>query len=335
MTNSSSLRRASVLSVNDPAKQRRVQLAVPEITGVGQGVWAEQTDPAAPPPKVGDQVWMTFDGGDPSRPVVLSRSGANAQLTLPAASGTAISAGPTSPLCYVLVHPNNLLGLGAGLSLPVPIPTLDGKATTSIPVPTNNEPVTYLSGRLSGVVNATANGQIYLDGGDCLYFDPSATIVGTRFFVAKSGTPAPVGAVFVATGTSTPQAWAKLVTGQILAAWNGFGGSGSQFYAFGWTFQNGITGDNSRSPAWRMTGDNHVQLRGVIVVPSSFPTGVATAIGSFTSPACRPAIYTTIPLANQVTGSQWLNIDTGGTVWLTTPAANNYAHFEGLRWPLD
>lgn len=62
--------RASVIDVNDPIGQWRLKVQVPEVLGE-EVIWANACVPAGrrSKPKVGQTVWVQFEGGDPKRPV--------------------------------------------------------------------------------------------------------------------------------------------------------------------------------------------------------------------------------------------------------------------------
>lgn len=64
--------RGTVTSSKDPENQRRVKLTVPQVLGEEPTDWAWPMDFSgayAKPPKVGQGVWVMFEGGDPSFPV--------------------------------------------------------------------------------------------------------------------------------------------------------------------------------------------------------------------------------------------------------------------------
>lgn len=59
----------------DPQARGRLQVVVSAVASSGDALWAEPCralgTPAAAPPSVGDAVWVMFEAGDPSRPVVM------------------------------------------------------------------------------------------------------------------------------------------------------------------------------------------------------------------------------------------------------------------------
>lgn len=64
--------RGTVASTQDPDKLRRVKLTVPQVLGEEQTEWAwpqDQSAVQATVPTVGQGVWVTFEGGDPSFPI--------------------------------------------------------------------------------------------------------------------------------------------------------------------------------------------------------------------------------------------------------------------------
>lgn len=62
--------RATIVDVADPEKRRRVRLKVPQLFGDSTTGWAEPMV-CIWKPDVGDQVWVTFEGGDLSYPIYL------------------------------------------------------------------------------------------------------------------------------------------------------------------------------------------------------------------------------------------------------------------------
>lgn len=63
--------RATVLNSTDPQQSGRIQVIVPALSGQTSG-WAAPCEPM-PQTRVGDTVWVMFEGGDPTRPVCLGR----------------------------------------------------------------------------------------------------------------------------------------------------------------------------------------------------------------------------------------------------------------------
>lgn len=68
--------RGIVTDNNDPDQQGRIQAKVPELFGDEVMGWAMACVPFAPPdhgflalPEVDSNVWIEFEGGDPSRPI--------------------------------------------------------------------------------------------------------------------------------------------------------------------------------------------------------------------------------------------------------------------------
>ena len=68
--------RGIVTDNNDPDKQGRIRAKVPELFGDEQIGWAMPCVPYAPPghgmlvlPEADSNVWIEFEGGDPSRPI--------------------------------------------------------------------------------------------------------------------------------------------------------------------------------------------------------------------------------------------------------------------------
>jgi len=68
------LYKAVVINNVDPQDAGRVQIALPSVPGFPAGVWAAAATPGSPnspavAPAVGSEVWVKFQGGDPSYPV--------------------------------------------------------------------------------------------------------------------------------------------------------------------------------------------------------------------------------------------------------------------------
>lgn len=64
--------RGVVKNNNDPQKQRRLKLSVPQTTGNETTEWAWPMEPSSVStdvPGIGQGVWVTFIGGDPDYPV--------------------------------------------------------------------------------------------------------------------------------------------------------------------------------------------------------------------------------------------------------------------------
>lgn len=64
--------RGTVADVKDPNKQRRVKLTIPQVMGTAVSEWAWPQDSSAvqiTTPSVGQGVWVSFEGGDPSYPI--------------------------------------------------------------------------------------------------------------------------------------------------------------------------------------------------------------------------------------------------------------------------
>ena len=64
------LYRARVVDANDPLGTRRVQVSVPSLRG-SPAAWAPTLRGLGPPPQVGDEVLVGFEGGRQARPYVV------------------------------------------------------------------------------------------------------------------------------------------------------------------------------------------------------------------------------------------------------------------------
>lgn len=64
--------RGSVSRVDDPEGRSRIRARVPSVLGYAESAWALPQVPFTEPgtlPRVGDPVWITFEGGDPAKPI--------------------------------------------------------------------------------------------------------------------------------------------------------------------------------------------------------------------------------------------------------------------------
>lgn len=61
--------RALVTSVTDPTFSKRVKVQCPQVGGAAELQWAEPVDFRDPVPNPGDLVWISFNGGDTTKPV--------------------------------------------------------------------------------------------------------------------------------------------------------------------------------------------------------------------------------------------------------------------------
>lgn len=71
--------RGNVYSTRDPLNKRRLRLLVPQVMGEAPTEWAWPVDSSGAHqhvPAVGQGVWVTFEGGDPSFPVWTGTFGA-------------------------------------------------------------------------------------------------------------------------------------------------------------------------------------------------------------------------------------------------------------------
>lgn len=69
--------RARVVDVSDPEERGRVKVQCPSVLGDGKSPWCEVCIPVAYEgggdfclPKVGDTVWVEFEGGDSDKPIL-------------------------------------------------------------------------------------------------------------------------------------------------------------------------------------------------------------------------------------------------------------------------
>lgn len=68
--------RAQIVSTSDPTAAGRVQVMIPAIAGANS-VWAPVCGPfgtATGSPRIGATVWIAFENGDATRPVVMGTS---------------------------------------------------------------------------------------------------------------------------------------------------------------------------------------------------------------------------------------------------------------------
>jgi hypothetical protein len=64
--------RGTVTNSKDPENKRRIKATIPQVLGTEPTDWAWPTDYSSTystPPKVGQGVWVMFEGGDPSFPI--------------------------------------------------------------------------------------------------------------------------------------------------------------------------------------------------------------------------------------------------------------------------
>ena len=68
--------RAKVVDVNDPQKRGRIRVMCPRVLREAKSSWCEPCIPVAYDyggdfaiPKVGEFVWVEFEGGDPNKPI--------------------------------------------------------------------------------------------------------------------------------------------------------------------------------------------------------------------------------------------------------------------------
>lgn len=68
--------RAKVVDVKDPQKRGRIRVMCPKVLGEYKSSWCEPCIPVAYDfggdfsiPKVGEFVWVEFEGGDPNKPI--------------------------------------------------------------------------------------------------------------------------------------------------------------------------------------------------------------------------------------------------------------------------
>jgi hypothetical protein len=72
--------RGTVVNSVDPLQRRRVQVRCDSVLGAAASSWAESCLPPGSGAgsngyRVGDRVWICFEGGDPDHPVVMGKAG--------------------------------------------------------------------------------------------------------------------------------------------------------------------------------------------------------------------------------------------------------------------
>lgn len=66
--------RSLVVSAADPKSQGRLKVVCPQISGMAEIHWAVPVNPGDPVPLAGSLVWMSFSGGDLTKPFYFSNS---------------------------------------------------------------------------------------------------------------------------------------------------------------------------------------------------------------------------------------------------------------------
>ena len=63
-----------VISTADPDALNRVRVIVPQVTGKADSAWALPSVPKAPQPLIGALVWVSYNNGEPNRPVYYAQA---------------------------------------------------------------------------------------------------------------------------------------------------------------------------------------------------------------------------------------------------------------------
>lgn len=179
--------RSVVVNVSDPSGSNRVKVICPQISGNAEINWAEPVNPQEPVPVLNSLVWLSFSGGDITKPIYFS----NTVIPFPeptswnfvsVSTGWALGSPITTNykgLRYRLDIENNLVISGA-------IHATAATPTTQL----FSVPYTPIAGYSSTVSSATSAGvykqtaSVYLEvTGQAFLNAPSAIASGDSFFV--------------------------------------------------------------------------------------------------------------------------------------------------------